>query len=206
MVKIPDSLPIVAPRKDDKQFDGTAVLEQAMELFWEKGYQAAGMAELVERMGIGRQSIYDTFGCKHDLYLAALRRYAETEQAPIYDALNGPGKPLERITRVVRIWERAALEPDHRGCMLFNGCNEMGAQDPQVAKILRARMEQLEGALSGVLEQAAEAGELGSRFSPRELARTLVALGHGLLSLGKVSPSQAHVRDITDTAIGLLSA
>jgi TetR/AcrR family transcriptional repressor of nem operon len=196
----------VAPRKDDKQFDTTAVLDQAMELFWEKGYQATGMAELVDRMGIGRQSVYDTFGCKRELYLTALRRYVDTEQGPIYEALNGPGKPLERVTRVIRMWERAALEPDHRGCMLFNGCNEMGPQDPEVAEIVRGRMDELEGAICGVLEEAATAGDLGDRFSPRELSRTLVALGHGLLSLGKVSPSKAQVRDIAGTAIGLLTA
>jgi len=196
----------VTPRKDDKQFDTTAVLDRAMGLFWEKGYRGAGMAELVDRMGIGRQSVYDTFGCKHDLYLAALRRYVATEQVPIFEALDGPGRPLERVARVVRIWERAALEPDHRGCMLFDGCNELGPQDPAVAEIVRDRLEGLEGAISAVLEEAAEAGELGSRFTPRELARTLVALGHGLLSLGKVSPSRAQVRDVAATAIGLLTA
>ena len=42
-----------------KQFDRGTALERAMEVFWEHGYEAAGMAELTERMGIGRQSLYD---------------------------------------------------------------------------------------------------------------------------------------------------
>ena len=194
----------MTPRKDDKQFDTTAVLEQAMELFWEKGYQAAGMAELVDRMGIGRQSVYDTFGSKRDLYMTALRRYVETEQRPIYDVLRGPGRPLERVRKVVRFWEQAALAPDHRGCMLFNGCNELGPQDPEVAELVRARLRDLEDTLCAVLEDAAEAGDLRAKSTPRELARTFVTLGQGLLSLGKVSPSKAQVRDVASTALRLL--
>lgn len=58
-----------------KEFDPDVVLDRAMELFWERGFEATSMALLTERLGIGRASLYATFGDKHQLYLAALRRY-----------------------------------------------------------------------------------------------------------------------------------
>ncbi len=47
-----------------KQFDPHEALGKAMQLFWAKGYAATGLAELQEQMGIGRKSLYDTFGNK----------------------------------------------------------------------------------------------------------------------------------------------
>ena len=44
-----------------KQFDRDEVLERAMQLFWAEGYEATGMTRILEHVGIGRQSLYDTF-------------------------------------------------------------------------------------------------------------------------------------------------
>ncbi|MFA9412981.1 MAG: TetR/AcrR family transcriptional regulator, partial [Deltaproteobacteria bacterium] len=60
-----------------KEFDREVVLERAMEFFWAQGYEAASMRELLDTMDIGRQSLYDTFGDKHSLFLASLQHYYE---------------------------------------------------------------------------------------------------------------------------------
>ena len=62
-------------RGPDKQFDPEEALGKAMELFWAKGYASTGLAELLEVMGIGRKSMYDTFGNKRQLYLKAYGRH-----------------------------------------------------------------------------------------------------------------------------------
>ena len=58
-----------------KEFEVNEVLDKAIQLFWEQGYQKTSMQELVENMGIHRRSIYDTFGDKHALFIKALKRY-----------------------------------------------------------------------------------------------------------------------------------
>ena len=60
-----------------KEFDPEAALRAALELFWERGYEATSMADLVGHMGVARASIYATFGGKRALYLKALDRYGE---------------------------------------------------------------------------------------------------------------------------------
>ncbi|MCE7002789.1 TetR/AcrR family transcriptional regulator [Kibdelosporangium philippinense] len=60
-----------------KEFDPDAVLRSALNLFWRKGYEATSIQDLVDHLGIGRASMYATFGTKHDLYLRALDLYCE---------------------------------------------------------------------------------------------------------------------------------
>lgn len=50
-----------------RKFQPEAVVEKAMEVFWEKGQAAATPQELGERMGLGRGSLYNTFESKHGL-------------------------------------------------------------------------------------------------------------------------------------------
>ncbi|MGL6102693.1 MAG: TetR/AcrR family transcriptional regulator, partial [Exiguobacterium acetylicum] len=58
-----------------KEFDEQVVLRKAMDVFWAQGYEKTSMQDLVDRMGIHRRSIYDTFGDKHSLFVAALAEY-----------------------------------------------------------------------------------------------------------------------------------
>ena len=58
-----------------KEFDQDKALDKAMTLFWQKGYEATSIQDLVDHLGIGRRSLYDTFKSKHDLFIAALDRY-----------------------------------------------------------------------------------------------------------------------------------
>jgi len=58
-----------------KEFDQAAALETAMEVFWTRGYEATTMGDLRKAIGIGRQSLYDTFGDKEQLFAAALDQH-----------------------------------------------------------------------------------------------------------------------------------
>lgn len=58
-----------------KEFRPEAALDAAVQLFWRRGYGATSMRDLLDGMGIGRGSFYDTFGDKHTLFLAALDRF-----------------------------------------------------------------------------------------------------------------------------------
>jgi len=60
-----------------RQFNREESLKNAMVIFWEKGYEATSLNDLLEATGLARQSLYNTFGDKRGLFLASLRRYAE---------------------------------------------------------------------------------------------------------------------------------
>ena len=78
-----------------KAFDRDRALTRALELFQAKGYEATSIQDLVLAMGIGRQSLYDTFGDKEALYREALLRYVAEGPRAVLVALESP-LPLRR--------------------------------------------------------------------------------------------------------------
>lgn len=194
----------MAPR--DRKFDETTVLERAMDVFWDKGYDAAGMSELVHQMGIGRQSVYNAFGDKRSLYLAALEHYARTRHGEALKLLRGSGSPLGRIRKLIRSWQDNASSNTCRGCLLVNGTAGLNDVDADAAEVLGRHQRALEDALRDVLAEAKDARETSFEGTPRAMARALMALGYGMLVLGKTSPPKATLQDIADTALGLVQA
>src|ERR1044072_9106124 len=102
-----------------KEFDRDEALQRAMEVFWWGGYEAASVGELVKHVGINSQSLYDTFGDKHALYLQALDRYREVEGRKMFEALEraGSGKRALRqvFESVVEAWLGGG---EGRGCLV----------------------------------------------------------------------------------------
>ena len=58
-----------------KDFDETAVLDKAIDIFWKKGYEATSLEELLAAMGMGKGSMYHNFGNKREVFKLALNRF-----------------------------------------------------------------------------------------------------------------------------------
>jgi|SRR5690606_8665958 len=188
-----------------KEFDPDAALQAAMELFWAKGYEATSVADLVEHLGIGRGSLYATFGDKHQLYPAALRRYQET-QPPVVELLSQPGPVLPAVRALVeRYAEEAACDTERRGCMLVNAATERLPADRQVARVVEAGWDTLETALTAALIRARAQGELSPDKDPRALARFLLVVLQGIRVVGKGEASASRVRDAAAQAFAILT-
>ncbi|MFI1100315.1 TetR/AcrR family transcriptional regulator [Streptomyces melanogenes] len=189
-----------------KEFDPDAALQSAIRLFWERGYEATSMADLVEHLGIGRASIYATFGNKHELYLKALDRYGEAHSAILFGELCGPGPALPAVRAVVRRFatESTAEKTRLNGCFVTNTAAEVGAHDTAAARRVEHAWEQLETLLHAALERARAQGELPPERDPRALARLFLALMQGMRVMGKVSDDPARVREAAEAALTLL--
>ena len=100
------------------------ILDAAERLFYERGIQAVGMAEIVAAAGTGKSALYRHFPSKGDLVEAYLRRFAERLDAATAEALGdleGPAA-LEALARLVA--DRVA-HPGYRGCPFRNYLREM---------------------------------------------------------------------------------
>jgi TetR/AcrR family transcriptional repressor of nem operon len=71
-----------------KLFSEEAILDKAMKLFWEKGYNATSAQDLVDGLGISRSSLYDTYGDKHSLFVTALKRYRKERIDPVLEGID----------------------------------------------------------------------------------------------------------------------
>lgn len=190
-----------------KEFDPDAALQSALELFWRRGYEATSMADLVEALGIGRASIYATFGNKHELYLKALERYAKTQNPRLLAELSQPGPALPAVRAVVRRFGSEASSGEARlnGCFITNTAAELGPHDDTAARCVERSWEHMETLLHSALVRAQAQGELPEGRDPLALARMLLTLMQGLRVVGKASKDAARIRDATEQALSLLA-
>src|SRR6266852_3503577 len=112
-----------------KEFEHDVVLDRAMHVFWSRGYEATSIQLLVDRMGIQRGSLYDTFGDKRALFFAAITHYDRVVTARLLAALDAAsGK--DAIRRFFRLKVELALEPRRpRGCLVTNSAAELASRD-----------------------------------------------------------------------------
>lgn len=189
-----------------KEFDPDAALQAALELFWRRGYEATSMADLVEHLGIGRASMYATFGNKRELYLKALDRYGEHRDPGLLRELSQPGPALPAVRAAVRRFAAESSSGELRltGCFVTNTAAELAAHDPEAARRVEASWNRLETLLQAALTRAQAQGELPADRDPRTLARMLLVLMQGLRVVGKASQDPGRVRDAAEQALTLL--
>lgn len=189
-----------------KEFDPDAALQSALELFWRRGYEATSMADLVEHLGIGRASIYATFGNKHELYLKALDRYGESRDALMLHELSQAGAALPAVRATVRRFAAEATDDARRqaGCFVTNTAAELAPHDTAAARLVEHSWDHVETLMHSALVRAQAQGELAEDRDPRALARMLLVLMQGLRVVGKASAEPGRVRDAAEQALTLL--
>ncbi len=185
-----------------KEFEPEAALHAAMELFWRKGYEATSMRDLLEGMGIGRGSFYDTYGDKRSLFLAALDRFERTRTAWILEALEGPEPPLESIRHVFErtVENLVGFEP-RRGCLLANTAVELAPHDPEVAQMISRHVRRTQAAFEQALRRARA---LPKDKDPRALARFLVNNLHGLRVMARAGEDRETLEDTVEVVLEAL--
>jgi len=143
-----------------KEFDREVVLERAMNFFWEHGYRAASMKELLQAMEIGRQSLYDTFGDKHRLFLSSLNLYYESAMGSVVSNLSDPQGGLSAIEDYFEMMCHNMCAQPCRSCLVINTANELAPHDPEVAAIINPFINNLQGAFETALKIAHRKGEV----------------------------------------------
>ena len=143
-----------------KEFDQEQALDAAMHLFWERGYEATSIQELVEATGVQRQSLYDTFGSKHEMFLQSLMRYQALEGHQLSEIMKK--HPKGGLPLIRAIFESRASQTvcDPRGCLATNCAVELGSSDEAVAERIRIGRDGLEEVFKRCLVQANDAHEL----------------------------------------------
>jgi TetR/AcrR family transcriptional repressor of nem operon len=188
-----------------KAFDPRQVMEKAMNAFWQRGYEGLSVEDLVQCTGIGRGSLYDTFGDKHSLYLAALDCYLAAARAQSAALLDQAGTLREVLEHFFQTYIDALLsDPARRGCFLVNASLEMAPHDPEVAQKVAAGYADIEEAFYAILARVRTTGELDSACDPRQLARFLLATLVSIRVLARTNAGRQTLQDIVRTALSVL--
>ena len=183
-------------------FERQVVLEQAMQVFWTKGYAATSVSDLTAAMNLSKSSLYGAFGDKHAVFLEAVEFYRDHVTARVLSAINLP-KPARQVIRSIlgRAVDRI-LEPDgRRGCFLNNSAVEVGPHDPAVAERCRSGLLLMEDAFERLVRRAQAEGDIALEHDPRKLARLLNGTVNGIMVIGKANPDYQTLKDIVDAVM-----
>ncbi len=190
-----------------KKFDIDETLDKAMHCFWSHGYEATSMQDLVQHMRINRGSMYDTFGDKRSLFIAALQRYDEQWRQARLTALAQAHTPVEAIRRLFHDWiEHALNDPEHRGCFLTNTALELAAHDREIGDMVAASQQGIEAFFYQLIEQGQSSGDIPAAINASHTASLLLAALIGLLVLARSRPERSLLESIAAQALAILDA
>lgn len=185
-----------------REFDPEIALDTAVALFWERGYAATSVADLIEAIGISRSSLYQAFGSKDELFGAALTRYAAVELDRLTAVLREPENGLAAIDAFLGGLARHLAAPRGRyGCLVTNTTTELGATDTTIRARVTQLVASLESAFRACLVAARTNGELDADADLDALARHLTAVAQGLQVLAKTEPGETYLRDVATVAL-----
>ncbi|MDE2465312.1 MAG: TetR/AcrR family transcriptional regulator [Alphaproteobacteria bacterium] len=181
------------------------VVKKAMRAFWEHGYEATGMAEIVRITGLNPGSIYAAFQSKQDLFLAALDLYGDFNRASVERQLAKHSNPLDAIRDFFRQLAATVAGPSgKRSCFLVNSALEVARHDRAARKLIRANFQSIEASLLSTLERAQAEGHLSQGKDIHALAATLMVFIWGLRVLGTTGPTPEQTEPIVAQVLELL--
>lgn len=175
-------------------FDSGVVVQAARNLFWDKGFDGASLADLEEATGVGRSSLYHAFGSKRGLFDAAVTDYLETVIRPRLAGLRAGATDasalLDYFDGLTRATTRHAPYSAQTGCLLVNCAAGLAAHDEPTRAIVEGYRIELTDALRQALESAA-APSSSAAESVDERVRTLASLSLSAMLVARVNRDEA---------------
>ena len=192
------------PRK--KQFGVDDVMHKAMVAFWDHGYKATSLQDLVECMGINRASLYDTFGDKYTLFIDTLHNYNRVYAKPFFAEKMKTYTPRQAIIGLFQEVSTRVLKGEERnGCFIINTALELSPHDEKVAKIVSQTFAQIErNFFRKLIERGQASGEISKSVVPITTARALLSQFIGLRVLSRSRPEKALLQSISNQVEALL--
>ena len=177
-----------------KGYDRDTVLAAARDLFWEQGYERVSVADLEQCTGLNRSGIYQEFGSKHGLFVAALDCYADRVIAGLLaglrdDQAGGLDAVIGLFGRLAEMFRCEEGLPA-RGCLLVNTIAELAAYDAAVRAHAEAYRDRLRASFGAALTRAARLGEIAAD-PDHARARLLAAALMGVWLTVRIDPADA---------------
>ncbi|WP_440119193.1 TetR/AcrR family transcriptional regulator [Paenibacillus sp. QZ-Y1] len=173
-----------------KEFDTESVLRKATSVFGVYGYEGTSLTLLLNELGIARQSLYDTYGTKHDLFVSALKFYIEQKTEAAMQFLNECDSARQGVEQLFNEAVNVLTDEKRRNeCFIINSAVEQAPQNHEIAAFIQCTNQQMEDVFHVVLLRGQKSGEL--RHPVEELPGLARFLNYSRLSLTFTAKSGA---------------
>jgi len=177
-----------------KEFDQDQALACAVVAFREHGFAGTSTDALLRAMGISRQSMYDTFGDKKQLYLAALHLYNETSVTQIIREMSAAKSPLRGIEAALLSFAKRSVKDGSLGCLGVSAVCEFGQSDEAVDAETRVLGNRLVKAFERRFADAQALGEVPADLDVSDAATFLATILSGMKVAARAGASVESLR------------
>ncbi len=173
------------------EYDLQKVLDNAMEIFWQRGYEGVSMAELVSYTGLNRRTMYSLFTDKEGLFRDALDNYYSKRSAIKLSILkeNSGKRGIELF------FETFKFDKNFKGCLFSNTMREKQFVNEETYNIPKEYFDAISAQMELNLKEAKELDEFSG--DEKAMAMTLITFIHGFHVYGKYN----HSKEDGDTLI-----
>lgn len=185
-----------------RQFDDQEVRQSALQAFLRDGYGETSLNALEMATGLGRRSLYNSFGDKHTLFLQVLQEFRALAAQRHLAPLEVPGAGLDAIAAVLgSLVEAANTEVGRWGCLICNTAREPIARDPAVAQQIQLYFSRIERGFARVLTTAQSQGELPAEANVSSLAHFYLGILVTLCVLARAGTPIDTLQDIAGESL-----
>ncbi len=189
-----------------QKYKSENLADLALTTFWEGGYFATSMDDLVRVTGVNRHSIYKEFGGKRQLFLASFNHYSATIVTPAFSRVEEADANLNAVSdyfeQQITLAEATGLPGP--GCFIANSMTEVAPQDPEVQKIVDTHNGRLKQGFVGALRNSVNSTESKSDAEIEQLAQIMLVFTNGLWSLSRRVSNGQELRDAANNFLTLI--
>jgi len=185
-----------------KEYDCEEVLAKITELFWEKGFEATSINEIVTRTGLNKHSLYNEFGDKENLFLLCIDEYVNKSIKELGDILTSEPLGLSNIEAFFDNRVAYATSGTCKGCLLINSVTEKETLSERINQKVISLLSNLNKvSFYNCLKAAQENNEISRDKNCEVLASYLTCFLFGLVNIGKNETRNNEIRKIVDAAL-----
>lgn len=187
-----------------REFNEEQALEKARNIFWQKGYTATSMKDLVDGLGISRSSMYETFGDKEALFYKSLEAYKKEQSAFMFEKFEQVESPLQAISNMFTfIINDSVADKERKGCFMVNSTVELSPSNKQVNTLTCDNTAQMEKTFAHWLEIGQQKGEINKKHTPKQQAKFVF---NAIVGMRVAAKNGTDKKSLSDIAALTLSA
>ena len=188
-----------------KSFVKEEVLDRAVSLFWQRGFHATSISQLIDHLGINRASLYDTFGGKEALFQQAFQRYRDQNKELTRKLLESHDSVKEAFRTMLYL---ALEEPDSasepRGCFVVNATAELLPEEKWLKKILEQNRQEFVQMFSDMIRSGQQKREISDSLDAQAIGTMIFTFYSGIKIMTKIHENGQELRSSIDATLSVL--